>query len=93
MVELISYCLMLRELNKVINIYFVACEYRDDYWKDIVDCFEKSTLKIEGIPQDIINVLDGLMIQNFTLRLTLINLTYEFEKKSQIMFTKAGNCV
>lgn len=93
MVELISYCLMLRELNKVINIYFVACEYRDDYWKDIVDCFEKSTLKIEGIPQDIINVLDGLMIQNFTLRLTLINLTYEFEKKSQIMFTKTENCV
>ncbi len=77
----------------MINIYFVACEYRDDYWKDIVDCFEKSTLKIEGIPQDIINVLDGLMIQNFTLRLTLINLTYEFEKKSQIMFTKTENCV
>lgn len=71
----------------------MACEYRDDYWKDIVDCFEKSTLKIEGIPQDIINVLDGLMIQNFTLRLTLINLTYEFEKKSQIMFTKTENCV
>ncbi len=45
----------------MINIYFMACEYRDDYWKDIVDCFEKSTLKIEGIPQDIINVLDGLM--------------------------------
>lgn len=77
----------------MINIYFVGCEYRDNYWKDIVDCFEKSTLKIEGIPQDIINVLDGLMIQNFTLRLTLINLTHEFEKKSQIMFTKAGNCV
>lgn len=77
----------------MINIYFVGCEYRDDYWKDIVDCFEKSTLKIEGIPQDIINVLDGLMIQNFTLRLTLINLTYEFEKKSQIMFTKMENCV
>lgn len=39
-----------KELNKVINIYFMACEYKDDYWKDIVDCFEKSTLKIEGIP-------------------------------------------
>lgn len=45
----------------MINIYFMAREYREDYWKDIVGCFKESSLRIEGIPQDIINVLDGLM--------------------------------
>jgi len=41
------------------KVYFMASEYRENYWKDLSNCYPESSIKIEGIPQDIINVLDG----------------------------------
>ena len=46
------------------QVKIMANKYSDNYWKEIVDCFEVSSLVIEGIPQDVINVLYGLMGEN-----------------------------
>ena len=38
------------------QVKIMANKYSDNYWEEIVDCFEVSSLVIEVIPQDVINV-------------------------------------
>lgn len=37
----------------------MACEYREDYWKEFAGLFKEASLRIEGVPQDIVNTLVG----------------------------------
>lgn len=43
------------------RVKIMANKYSDYYWKKIVGYTKESSLKIEGIPQDIVNVLDALI--------------------------------
>lgn len=38
-------------------IKFFANEYEEDDWNTYVNCFDKLNISIEGIPQDIVNVV------------------------------------
>lgn len=43
------------------RVKILANKYSDYYWRNLTNCFSESSLKIEGMPQDIINVLVGII--------------------------------